>query len=131
MSTHSTHRDKLHEPRHLRSRYPAPEPKRQHPWPIQHTILRALYGAEYLCCRRGWRTRFHPLASILTSQLRARQHRSTSTAQNESGPWSSTRVAALSSSSNPLSSSGKKKNGVVGAREGIVGGTVLGALLVG
>jgi hypothetical protein len=52
------------------------------------------------------------------------------TAQNESVPWSGPRVASSSSSSNSSSSSGKK-NGAVGAREGIVGATVLGALLAG
>ena len=52
------------------------------------------------------------------------------TAQNESSPWSGPRVASSSSSSNSSTSSGKK-NGAVGAREGIVGGTVLGALLAG
>ena len=49
------------------------------------------------------------------------------TAKNESVPWSGPRVAA--SSSNSTSSTGKKTNGAVGAREGIVGATVLGALL--
>ena len=47
------------------------------------------------------------------------------TAKNESVPWSGPRVAA---SSNSTSTTGKK-NGAVGAREGIVGATVLGALL--
>ena len=51
------------------------------------------------------------------------------TAQGQSDPWSGPRVAA-SSSSNSSSSSGKK-NGVVGVREGIVGATVLCALLTG
>jgi hypothetical protein len=54
------------------------------------------------------------------------------TAQNKSVPWSGPRVAASSSSSNSSSSSsGKKKSGAVGAREGIVGGMVLGAFLAG
>ena len=51
------------------------------------------------------------------------------TAQSESSPWSGPRVAS-SSSSNSSSSSGKK-NGAVGAREGILGDTMLGSLLVG
>jgi hypothetical protein len=52
------------------------------------------------------------------------------TAKGESDPWSGPRVAASSSSSNSSSSSGKK-NGAVGVREGIVGATVLSALLTG
>jgi len=52
------------------------------------------------------------------------------TAKNAVDPWSGPRVAASSSSSNSSSSSGKK-NGAVGVREGIVGATVLGALLTG
>ncbi|KAF8262921.1 phosphoesterase family-domain-containing protein [Lactarius quietus] len=52
------------------------------------------------------------------------------TAQNETVPWAGPRVTSSSSSSNSSSSSGKK-SGAVGAREGIVGATVLGALLAG
>jgi hypothetical protein len=51
------------------------------------------------------------------------------TAQNESVPWSGPRVAT-SSSTNSSTSSGKK-SGAVGAREGMVGATVLGSLLAG
>jgi hypothetical protein len=51
------------------------------------------------------------------------------TAQNETVPWSGPRVAT-SSSTNSSTSSGKK-SGAVGAREGMVGVTVLGALLAG
>ena len=50
------------------------------------------------------------------------------TAKNETVPWSGPRVAA--SSSNSTATTGKK-NGAVGAREGIVGATVLGVLLAG
>jgi len=48
------------------------------------------------------------------------------TAQNETVPWSGPRIASSSNSS----SSGNKSS-AVGAREGIVGATVLGALLAG
>ncbi|KAN0135818.1 hypothetical protein V8E53_006270 [Lactarius tabidus] len=52
------------------------------------------------------------------------------TAQNASVPWSGPRVTASSSSSNSSTSSGKN-SGAVGVREGIVGATVLSALLAG
>ncbi|KAH8994214.1 hypothetical protein EDB92DRAFT_1944100 [Lactarius akahatsu] len=110
-------RDRPHEPQRLHHRHD--------PGPAQRAVLRAHHGAEHVSRRRaGGGSVSAP--SCVASPPRLGPAPENLTAQGGTVPWLGPRVAAASSNSS--SGSG---NGAAGARKGMVGATVLGALLAG
>ncbi|KAH9016765.1 hypothetical protein EDB85DRAFT_2295072 [Lactarius pseudohatsudake] len=112
-------RDRPHEPQRLHRRHSADEHHRHDPGPAP----RAHHGAEHVGRRRAGGGAVFVASGVDTSFTAAPENL---TVQGETVPWLGPRVAAASS--NSCSGSG---NRAAGAREGMVGATVLGALLAG